>query len=79
MHLFPFTREDASADFFHDGSTCSPGRIITNGGSNGGLLVAAVANQAPEGLIGAHVADVGVLDLLNVSPRLPSRRTILRD
>ncbi len=32
-----------------------------------GLLVAACVNRAPEGLIGAAVAEVGVLDLLKVS------------
>lgn len=31
-----------------------------------GLLVAACVNRAPEGLLGAAVADVGVLDLLKV-------------
>lgn len=32
-----------------------------------GLLVAACVNRAPEGLIGAAVAEVGVHDLLKVS------------
>jgi len=39
-------------------------RIIINGGSNGGTLVAACVNRAPEGTFGAVVADVGVMDLL---------------
>jgi prolyl oligopeptidase len=38
-------------------------RIVINGGSNGGLLVAAVLTQHPE-LIGAAVPEVGVLDML---------------
>ncbi|KZV73550.1 prolyl oligopeptidase [Peniophora sp. CONT] len=42
----------------------SRGRIVLNGGSNGGLLVAACINRAPQGLIGAGIAEVGVLDLL---------------
>jgi hypothetical protein len=48
----------------------SEGKIIMNGGSNGGLLVAACTNQAREGLIGASIADVGVHDLLKVSMRV---------
>jgi prolyl oligopeptidase len=38
-------------------------RIAVNGGSNGGLLVGATLTQHPE-LIGAAVAEVGVLDML---------------
>ena len=51
----------------------SEGKLILNGGSNGGLLVAACANQAREGLIGAAIADVGVHDLLKVSLNSCSR------
>ncbi|EKM75717.1 hypothetical protein AGABI1DRAFT_116196 [Agaricus bisporus var. burnettii JB137-S8] len=40
------------------------GKVAINGGSNGGLLVAACVNRAPEGTFGAAVAEVGVLDLL---------------
>ena len=40
-----------------------PGRIAVMGGSNGGLLVGATVTQRPE-LVGAAVAEVGVMDML---------------
>ncbi|TFK56208.1 hypothetical protein OE88DRAFT_1641899 [Heliocybe sulcata] len=42
----------------------APGKVAINGGSNGGTLVAACINRAPEGTFGAAVAEVGVHDLL---------------
>ncbi|KAJ8502127.1 hypothetical protein ONZ51_g205 [Trametes cubensis] len=56
----------AATQFLVDNKYAAPGKVAINGGSNGGLLVAACVNRAPEGLLGAAVADVGVLDLLKV-------------
>ncbi|PSS31987.1 hypothetical protein PHLCEN_2v2229 [Hermanssonia centrifuga] len=54
----------AATQYLIDNKYAAPGKVAINGGSNGGLLVAACVNRAPEGLIGAAVAEVGVLDLL---------------
>jgi len=52
-----------AAEFLIREGLSTPGQIAINGGSNGGLLVAACINQRPE-LFGAAVAQVGVLDML---------------
>ncbi|KAI0318097.1 prolyl oligopeptidase [Amylostereum chailletii] len=54
----------AASEWLVQNKYAAKGKIIINGGSNGGLLVAACVNRAPEGLIGAAIAEVGVLDLL---------------
>ncbi|KAF9821009.1 hypothetical protein IEO21_00986 [Rhodonia placenta] len=54
----------AASEFLVENKFAARGKIAINGASNGGLLVAACVNRAPEGLLGAAVAEVGVLDLL---------------
>ncbi|KAI0699823.1 prolyl oligopeptidase [Cytidiella melzeri] len=54
----------AATEYLVKNKYAAPGKVAINGGSNGGLLVAACVNRAPEGVIGAAVAEVGVLDLL---------------
>lgn len=54
----------ATAKHIVDEKIAAKGKIIVNGGSNGGLGAMVVGNQAPEGLLGCVLADVGVLDML---------------
>jgi len=59
----------AAADHLVANGFTSHDRIAIEGASNGGLLVGAVITQRPE-LVGAALADVGVLDMLRY--HLPS-------
>lgn len=54
----------AATKYLVENKIAAPGKVAINGGSNGGLLIAACVNIAPEGTFGAGVAEVGVLDLL---------------
>ncbi|CCM03973.1 uncharacterized protein FIBRA_06129 [Fibroporia radiculosa] len=54
----------AASEYLVKNKYTARGKIAITGASNGGLLVAACLNRAPEGLLGAGVASVGVLDLL---------------
>jgi prolyl oligopeptidase len=53
----------SAAEYLINTGVTSPGRIVGNGDSNGGLLVAASMTQRPD-LFGAAVVEMGVLDML---------------
>lgn len=54
----------AATEYLVKNKIAAPGKIAINGGSNGGLLIGACVNIAPQGTFGAGVAEVGVMDLL---------------
>ena len=55
----------ASAEALVQAGYTSPGGIAILGGSAGGMLVGATLNLAPHGLLGAAVAEVPFVDVLN--------------
>lgn len=54
----------AAANFLMDNDYAGRGKVVINGGSNGGTLVAASINRSPLETFGAAIAEVGVMDLL---------------
>ncbi|MFT4262803.1 MAG: S9 family peptidase [Nocardioides sp.] len=59
-----FTDFIAAAEHLVASGWTTPGAIVAEGGSAGGLLMGAVANLAPEGLLGGIVASVPFVDNL---------------
>eukprot|EP01060_Flectonema_neradi_P012708 TRINITY_DN1946_c0_g1_i1.p1 TRINITY_DN1946_c0_g1~~TRINITY_DN1946_c0_g1_i1.p1 ORF type:complete len:719 (+),score=149.01 TRINITY_DN1946_c0_g1_i1:124-2280(+) len=51
-----------AAKWLHENKYTNPSKLALQGGSNGGLVVAACANQAPE-VFGAVIAEVPVMDI----------------